>query len=48
MKFTIGFTKKSKSKRQRRVLSDFYQNSVNSYGKQQMKSLIDKGLSIQW
>lgn len=46
----FSFTKKSqqKSLRRKRLISDYYQESINTYGKNQLKSLIDRGLSAQW
>ena len=48
MKLVQGIFKKGVTKKRRRILADYYQDGINSYGKQQMKSLVDKGLSIQW
>lgn len=46
----FSFNKKSQHKnlRRRRIVSDYYQESINAYGKNQLKSLINRGLSAQW
>lgn len=49
MKLTIFQTKKSSSsKRRKRIYADFQQESINNNGRKQLKSLIDRGLSVQW
>ena len=46
--FSFGTKKRNKNMRRKRIFSDFAQESINNYGKQQLKSLIDRGLSVQW
>ena len=46
--FSFSNKKQVKNVRSRRVLTDYYQESINNYGKKQLKSLIDKGISVQW
>ena len=46
--FSFNTKKSSKNARKKRIFSDFQQETVNAYGKQQLKSLIDRGLSVQW
>lgn len=43
MKFSI-FSKDKK--RDKKGLSDFYQESINKAGKEQFKKLVEKGLNI--
>jgi hypothetical protein len=46
--FSLGAKKQFKNFRNKKMLNDYYQESVNSYGKKQLKSLTDRGLSVQW
>ena len=46
--FSFINKKSSKVLRRKKLVSDYQQESINTYGKQQIKSLIDRGLSVQW
>jgi len=46
--FSFTTKKRSKNNRSKRIFADYQQESVNNYGKQQLKSLINKGISVQW
>lgn len=46
--FSFANKNREKSLRKKRIFSDYYQESINTYGKAQLKSLIDRGLSVQW
>ncbi len=46
--FSFHNKKNQAAKRRKKAFADYQQNSINAYGKQQIKSLIDRGLSVQW
>lgn len=49
MKLNIFQIKKTSiNKRKKRIVADFAQEQINTYGRKQLKSLIDRGLSVQW
>jgi len=46
--FSFTNKKRTKNNRSKRIFSDYQQETINSYGKQQLKSLINRGISVQW
>lgn len=46
--FAFSTKSQTKSQRRKRIFSDYYQETINNYGRKQLKSLIDKGLFAQW
>jgi hypothetical protein len=46
--FSFATKKSTKNARAKRIFADYYQESINNYGRKQIKSLLDKGLSVQW
>ena len=42
----LGTSKKSRSKRNE--YEDYYQRNLNSFGKNQMQTLVKKGINLSW
>jgi len=47
LKFGSSEGNKKKNNRQRKF-ADYYQRNLNSFGKNQMQTLIEKGINLSW